>query len=53
MNAPVTFTVGQGGGWMQNSSMATPGASLMVVTDFDGQAQACFKLWHSQRHEPG
>jgi hypothetical protein len=42
--APVTFTVTQGGGQVQSSSVGTPGASLTVLTDYTGQAKAFFLL---------
>ncbi len=44
LGAPVTFTVGQGGGWVQRSSTASPGASLVVLTDYSGRARVFFKL---------
>lgn len=44
VGAPVTFSVGLGGGQVQPSSIGTPGLSITVLTDTKGQARAFFKL---------
>ena len=44
VNAPITFTVGQGGGQVQKSSNSSPGTAITVQTDPNGQAKAFFQL---------
>ena len=44
IGAPITFTVGQGGGQVQASSIGTPGPAVTVLTDASGQARAFFQL---------
>ena len=43
-NAPVSFSVSQGGGQVQASSSGSPNASITVLTDASGQAKAYFQL---------
>ena len=44
VNAPITFTVTGGTGQVQRSSNSVPGASVTVLTDFNGSAKVYFKL---------
>ena len=44
VNAPINFTVTQGGGQVQKSSNSSPGTAITVQTDPNGQAKAFFQL---------
>jgi alpha-tubulin suppressor-like RCC1 family protein len=44
VNAPLTFTISQGGGGLAASTNGTPGSSLDLRTDANGQAAVYLKL---------
>lgn len=44
VSAPLTFTVSQGGGKVQKSSIGSLSTSITVLTDYNGQAKAFFQL---------